>query len=87
MKSSLSGGQAQGTRAILPLRLGPSQSPNSVDHASEIRRVGIEGNVLFGLLFGCDPSSRASFATVSREMPLTLSFPLSSAGGAGEGAD
>jgi hypothetical protein len=31
MKSSLRGGQGQGTLAILPLRFGPSQSPNSVD--------------------------------------------------------
>lgn len=48
--------------------------------------VGIERNVLFGLLFGCDPSSGASFATISRVIPLTLAFPLLVADGAG-GAD
>ena len=31
MKASLSGGQGQGTCAILPLRFGPSQSPNSAE--------------------------------------------------------
>ena len=57
-----------------------------------MRPVGIERNVRFGLLFGCDPRSGASFATMSREMPLTLAFPLLVADGAGgadedEGAD
>ena len=50
--------------------------------------MGIKRNVLFGLLFGCDPRSGASFATMSRVIPLTLAFPLLFAGGAdGAGED
>lgn len=46
--------------------------------------VRIERDVLFGLLFGCDPSSGASLATISRVMPLTVVFPLLFAGGVDE---
>ena len=76
---------------------------NTCDLAVEVRPIAITGlcklmvqkwdqwdfewNVRFGLLFGCDPSSGASLATISRVMPLTLAFPLLFAGGAGEGAD
>lgn len=49
--------------------------------------VEIERNVLFGLLFGCDPSSGASLATTSRVMPFTPVFPLLLAGGVGVGVD
>jgi hypothetical protein len=44
--------------------------------------VEVERNVPFGLLFGCDPSSGASWETISRVMPFA--GRADGAGGAGE---